>query len=142
MLGWAGVVRYVMQLGSPRPVFTSSLLQIFYLMLSTEHSGDQVAHFSRRNLIQTSFLEHVFGTNSLCDWQEVAGGTSTSSGTQSCQIRAGCLSCYTWNLSHSNMRSLYRTFTRPGSPSSYKQGRMQIVRVMCLFSLGCWLCIV
>ena len=56
-------------------------------------SGDQVAHFSRRNLIQTSFLEHVFGTNSLCDEQEVTGGTSTSSGGHSHVKleRVGCL---------------------------------------------------
>ena len=37
-----GLVLYVMQLGSPRPVFSSSLIQIFYLMLSTEHSTREI----------------------------------------------------------------------------------------------------
>ena len=92
-LGWAGAICYAAWLSPPRiqQLFDTNILSdAKYRALD---SGDQVAHFSRRNLIQTSFLEHVFGTNSLCDEQEVAGGTSTSSGGHSHVKleRVGCL---------------------------------------------------
>ena len=89
----AGAICYAAWLSPPgiQQLFDTNILSdAKYRALD---SGDQVAHFSRRNLIQTSFLEHVFGTNSLCDEQEPAGGTSTSSGGHSHVKleRVGCL---------------------------------------------------